>query len=86
MTTPPWASTGAAPSVLPPVLTRAEALACGWKRYFTGTPCPYGLIADRSLSDRGVVCLAEHSWADPVRRWAAGSAEERRDLVARVLP
>jgi hypothetical protein len=33
-----------------PIVTRAEALAAGKKRYFTGKPCPRGHVAERYAS------------------------------------
>jgi hypothetical protein len=33
------------------ILTRADALAFGLKRYFTGEPCPHGHVVERRVSD-----------------------------------
>lgn len=39
-----------------PLITRAEAIASGLRRYFTGKPCKSGHIAERLLSKKCVVC------------------------------
>lgn len=41
------------------VVTRAQAVAQGLKRYFTGKPCGRGHVAERSVSHRG--CLQCHA-------------------------
>lgn len=39
-----------------PLVTRADALASGKKRYFTGRPCKHGHISERYLASK--ICLA----------------------------
>ena len=41
----------------PPVVTRAEAMSIGLKRYFTGTSCSHGHVAERLCSNyKCVIC------------------------------
>ena len=54
--------------------TRSEAKALGVTRYFTGVPCKYGHLAERSLSGNCVVCLLEHK-----RKWRLRYPEYRKN-------
>ncbi|MBP6514035.1 MAG: hypothetical protein KA224_02575 [Steroidobacteraceae bacterium] len=44
------------------VLTRAQAIASGSKRYFTGKPCPHGHVAERLVSSMGCIACASRSF------------------------
>lgn len=68
--------------------TRADALALGVKRYFTGAPCPQGHVAARVVADcKCTECRRQYSTSPEVterrRRWRATpeGAERKRLLV-----
>ena len=62
------------------LLTRADALATGRKRYFTGKPCPAGHIAEKTVKNGCILCeidrLVRHKKANP-RAHAAVSKRYR---------
>jgi 5-methylcytosine-specific restriction endonuclease McrA len=41
------------------VITRAEAIALGLSRYFTGKPCKHGHVAERRIEGKCVECVRE---------------------------
>jgi hypothetical protein len=53
--------------------SRAEAVAVGAKRYFTGEPCANGHAAARYVSGACVDCVRDHN-----RRWEQANREKRR--------
>jgi 5-methylcytosine-specific restriction endonuclease McrA len=57
-------------------VTRADAIASGLKRYFTGEPCRHGHVAERRVSDHGCVeCSRLKARSEEYR-------EKRRDYFA----
>lgn len=64
--------------------TRAEALALGLSRYFTGKPCKHGHVAERSVSSRSCVeCLRLRQATPEVKEYkrkhsARQEAKERK--------
>ena len=78
---------------MPDRLSRADAVARGNTRYFTGDPCPKGHVAERMVSTRAcVACLSEKKaiWnaANPEqvnaqkRAWVAANPERAKALKA----
>lgn len=60
-------------------MTRAEAIALGLKRYFTGKPCKRGHVTERMVSSRGCAdCIKERS-PDAKRRYYASDPEKMRE-------
>ena len=73
------------------LMTRAEAKALGLKRYFTGTPCKHGHVAERSVSNYTCLACVRDNGAvlralDPgkrnqaTREWRARNLERSREL------
>lgn len=56
-------------------ITRANAKSQGLKRYFTGTPCSKGHVAERRVSDHGCVECSRVNAASPKER------ERRREYM-----
>lgn len=61
------------------ILSKAEAIACGSKRYFTGKPCKRGNVAQRKTADSKCLCdacrtrraeLDKPKYASRFRAWA----------------
>jgi hypothetical protein len=57
------------------IISRDEAKALGLKRFFTGTPCKHGHIAERSVrSGRCLEC--DHA---RIAKWSAANPERLRE-------
>lgn len=66
------------------IITRAEAMARGLKRYFTGKPCRYGHVTQRLTSGSACVeCRLSPRWLAYIKRWQAESPEKHRAKFAR---
>jgi 5-methylcytosine-specific restriction endonuclease McrA len=62
------------------IITRAEAVAQGLKRFFIGVPCRQGHIAERGVSHgKCLRCLTENS-----KRWGELHPERRAEQMARI--
>lgn len=84
------ASVEAAPGQGPP-RTRAEALALGLTRYYTGKPCKYGHVAERSARDKHCVeckrqCHAAQGAKDRYRQYRATPEYKERVRQYVALP
>jgi len=61
------------------IITRAEARAGGLSRYFTGKPCKYAHIAERSVNNRRcLVCSREFMRLDRIRNPAKYAEFQRK--------
>jgi len=56
-----------------PIVTRADAIAAGLTRYFTGRPCKHGHISERRIDRSCVQCNSA-----AMRRWQAKNVERLR--------
>jgi len=55
---------------IPPIVTRQEAVAAGLSRYFTGKPCKWGHIDERSTAIGGcLTCIRKHDTIRGRERW-----------------
>lgn len=62
-------------SIMPAIITRAEAKAAGLSRYFTGKPCKHGHVAEHQIGGSCVVCARKRGRA----RYAAEDAGVRTE-------
>jgi hypothetical protein len=65
------------------IITRAEAKAAGLKRYFTGTPCKRGHIAERFVNDRACTQCSLESVKQANRRAYAVNPEKFKEQTKR---
>lgn len=69
--------------VLPPIITRDEALALGLGRYFTGEPCKHGHVAERYTKRRQCVECNHIAQISKPRKERRRADPERRRVVKR---
>lgn len=56
-----------------PIISRAEAKAIGLKRFFTGIPCKYGHVSERSVTSSAcLVCNKGYYWKKPEEKLRVG--------------
>ena len=79
------------PHEVRPVISRSDALANGFKRYFTGKPCRCGHVCERHTSNRlCFMCNREHkeAWyaANPekVKEGRANYRENNKDKLVKI--
>jgi hypothetical protein len=63
---------------MPPLISRQEALAHGYKRYFTGAPCKHGHVAERWVSNLYCVVCKRLRSRLTMQAWCAAHPEEHR--------
>lgn len=63
------------------LISRADAIARGLKRYFTGVPCKHGHISESFVSNCGCTECSN----DRAKKWGKNNADRKHETLARFI-